>query len=55
MADFPFWVLVPIVAIIAWTIVTVTNSRARQHGSSRDLAQRVEELERRIDSIDKRS
>lgn len=53
MAEFSPWVLVPLIAIIGWVIVSVANTRARHHAASGDLAKRVEELERRISSIEK--
>lgn len=52
MANFSPWVLVPLLAIIGWVIVSVTTTRARQHAASSDLGKRVEELERRISSIE---
>jgi len=55
MDSFSFWILPAIVAIIASAFVTVTNTRARQHASSSDLAKRVEELERRLAGIEKRA
>jgi len=53
MADFSPWVLVPLIAIIAWVIVSVANTRARQNAASSDLAKRVEELERRVSAIER--
>ncbi len=53
MEHFSPWVLVPIIAIIGWVIVTVTSTRARHNGSTRELHTRVEELERRVTSIEK--
>jgi hypothetical protein len=52
MANFSPWVLVPLLAIIGWTIVSVVTARARQHAGSSDLSKRVEELERRVSSIE---
>jgi hypothetical protein len=53
MANFSPWVLVPLMAIIGWIIVSVTTTRARQHAASSELGKRVEELERRVSSIEK--
>jgi hypothetical protein len=55
MDSFSFWILPAIVAIIASAFVSVTNIRARRHASSNELAKRVEELERRVSSIEKNS
>jgi hypothetical protein len=53
MANFSPWVLVPLFAIIGWIIVSVTATRARQNAASSELGKRVEELERRVSSIEK--
>jgi type II secretory pathway component PulJ len=53
MANFSPWVLVPLLAIIASVIVSVTSTRARQHAASSELGKRVEELERRVSSIER--
>jgi hypothetical protein len=53
MANFSPWVLVPLLAIIGSVIVSVVSTRARQHTASSDLGKRVEELERRVSSIEK--
>jgi hypothetical protein len=53
MTSFSAWVLVPLLAIIGGVIVSVTNTRARRHTTSGDLGKRVEELERRVSSIEK--
>ncbi len=47
------WVLVPIIAIIGWVIVSVTTIRTRQHAASNELSKRVEELERRVSSLER--
>lgn len=51
MDAFPFWVLVPIVAIIAWAAVQMSSNRAR----SQELTKRVEDLERRVTALEGRS
>jgi hypothetical protein len=53
MANFSPWVLVPLFAIIASVIVSVTSTRARRHAASSELGKRVEELERRVSSMEK--
>jgi hypothetical protein len=55
MANFTPWVLVPIIAIIGSVIVSVTRTRAHQRAASSELGKRVEELERRVSSIEKSS
>jgi hypothetical protein len=52
MANFSPWVLGPLVAIIGSVIVSVISTRARQHVVSSDLGKRLEELERRVASIE---
>jgi hypothetical protein len=53
MANFSPWVLVPLFAIVGSVIVSLASTRARRQAASSDLGKRVDELERRVSSIEK--
>lgn len=67
MNDFPWWILIPVTAIIVWGLIAMSGARSgsrrtdmqlaealqRTAESNRLLAERIDQLDRRLASVEK--